>query len=155
MHDRTRNRSSVFFKIVDPAKKGEEIKTLVRLCIRFDNPKFTSLASAWEMVTLTLQKHHRRTLRTSLPALTAFAPTTSFAARWFLSGIRGCHKSPACNVERPRRESYVILYSRSPGTWVGRPSLKSYEEVFFEPYTFCRRKIRLIRAANAITRCFR
>ena len=33
-------------------------------------------------------------------------------------------------------------------------SLKSFEEVFFEPYTFCRRKIGLIRAANAITKCF-
>ena len=41
------------------------------------------------------------------------------------------------------------------GTWVGGPSLKSYEETIFALSTFSRRSRDLIRSKNADTMCFK
>ncbi len=48
------------------------------------------------------------------------------------------------------------IYSRDRLViWVKRPSLQSYADLFFAPYTFCRPSRDLIRATNADTTCSR
>ena len=40
------------------------------------------------------------------------------------------------NADQAVLAEQAIFYERSIGTWVGRPSLKSYEDSFFTLYTF-------------------